>query len=229
MEFADIILIGDSRASGLKAHLRNMEDLRMDVNAYPGANIKSLRDTAKYLARENYYKYIYIFGGVNDITMKEHWSGKVVMNYECVDDIHTTLMGKYIDCYKTIKKANSDTKVVFLPLIGLDMAVYNGRPRCKRGTGLYLTDWKKEIVDHPLQQRVNEGVLATNETLLTLNAIQKLSTPLIHHSIHKRNRANSPYRHLYFKLEDGLHPFEETAHSWSLAIEKVVRKNLANE
>ena len=152
-----------------------------------------------------------------------------MINYDSADDIHTTLMGMYVNYYKKIKKANCETKVMFLPLIALDIAVYNNRPRCKKGTGLYLTNWKEGILDHPKQQIVNEGVISTNDTLLTLNTTQKMSTPLIHHSILKRNRANSPYKHMYTKLEDGLHPFDQTAAGWANAIAKVVAKNLLPE
>ena len=192
MDFADAILIGDSRVTGLKQYLRSPDTTRIDVNAYPGANIANLRVTAEYLARHNYYKYIYIFGGVNDVTTKDYWSGNVVIDFTNAEDIHTELMAKYVNYYKTVKKANEDTNIIFLPIIGLDIAVYNGRPRCKRGTGLYLTDWKSGMVEHPKQQMLNDAMVRIKETLLTLNTTQKLSTPLIHHSIHRRNHASTP-------------------------------------
>ena len=225
MELTGSILIGDSCVGKLKTHLRAETDLSLDVNSYSGAGITSLRDTAKYLTQHHYYRSIYIFGGVNDITTKDYGTGSVVVNYSNVDTMHTALMAKYTDCYKTVKKVNEAVNVIFLPLIGLDVAVYNNRPRCKLGTGGYLTNWKDGILDHPSQQVVNDGVIATNETLIALNTVQKKSTPLIHHGIHKRNRAHSPYRHLYFKLEDGLHPFDATAVVWASVIAKIVRKN----
>ena len=56
-----------------------------------------------------------------------------------------------------------------------------------------------------------------------------MSTPLIDQGIHTRNRAKSPYKHMYSKLENGLHPYDETALSWAHVIAKVVRKTCARE
>ena len=108
-DFADVILIGDSSVGFLKSHLSQRQDVKMDVNSYSGANIVSLSRTAEYLAKKNYYEYIYIFGGINDVTIKDYCSGKVAVNYENADDIHTTLMARYVECYKNIKDANCDT------------------------------------------------------------------------------------------------------------------------
>ena len=226
MEPYGSILIGDSCVGRLKPHLLEDNSLHLDVNSYPGASIESLKDTAEYITKHYPYEYMYIFGGVNDITTKNYATGNVTVNYADVDTMHTTLMARYTDCFKTVKSANASVKVIFLPLIGLDVATYNGRPRCKIGTGAYLTNWKDDILEHPMQGLVNDGVIAINETLIALNATQKKSTPLIHHTVHKRNRKHSPYRHLYFKLEDGLHPSNTIALAWSAVISKVVKKNL---
>ena len=98
------------------------------------------------------------------------------MNYNDIDTMHITLMERYIDCYKTIKEVNESVSVIFIPLIGLDVSVYNNRPRCRLGTGAHLLDWKTGIDQHISQYIVNEGVIATNETLIALNARQKNSS-----------------------------------------------------
>ena len=223
--FPDIVLIGDSRVTDLKTPLRNRQDISMIVNCYPGANLKTLQDTAEYMTKNHHYKHIYIFGGINDITTKTPGVGTVSIEYDCVDDIHTSLMKKYTTCLKVIKDADPTVKVIFLPLIGLDIGIYNGRPRCRRGTGAYLTPWKVNILPHPQQGLLNESIVATNETLLALNVTQNVHTPLINHGIHKRVRAHSPIKHMYEKLEDGLHPTQDTADKWAAAIAKTAISN----
>ena len=224
-DFPDVVLIGDSRVSDLKPLLRNRPDISMIVNSYPGARLHTLRDTAEYMAYNHHYKHIYIFGGINDVTTKDPALGTVSVNYTCTDDMHTALMSKYIDCLKVIQKANTEVKVIFLPLIGLDIGIYNGRPRCRRGTGLYLTPWKVGIPSHPKQALVNEAVLAVNETLIALNATQKVHTLLINHDIHKRVRAHTPVKHMYEKLKDGLHPTLDTVGKWANVIANIAKYN----
>ena len=225
MDLSGSILIGDSRVSMLKSYLGRDMDLSLQVNSYSGATIENLKSTAEYIAKHHHYQYIYLFGGVNDLTTKDYATRKVSSNFTDVDMIHTTIMGRYTDCFKAIKSVNESVIVIFIPLIGLDLEVYNNRPRCKLGTGAYLTAWKEGILEHPDQSIINDGIVATNETLIALNATQGKSTPLINHSIHRRNRAHSPYRHLYYKLEDGLHPHDTTAQAWSNVISKIVQKN----
>ena len=51
MEPSGSYLIGDSRVGMLKQFLAKDASSTLDVNSYSGANIESLRDTAKYITK----------------------------------------------------------------------------------------------------------------------------------------------------------------------------------
>ena len=118
-------------------------------------------------------------------------------------------MDKYIDVVKKSCKTECGIEtIVISALAGMSLSRYN----------------RQEHRDED-QWIIDSGIKALNDDIITFNAANGFSTPLLNHFIHPTMGNSRRNRNTYSRLRDGLHPTKITLWKWAEAIVASMRLN----
>ena len=152
------------------------------------------------LLRHNQVSALYILVGVNDTTWRDHVTRRSAPTYFTSDELCAELTEKFENLMNFALHICKIPRVVLIPVVGRDIAVYNGDP-----------------APNPWQQVLDDGLKKLNHNIITLNAAHGNSTPLIHMYIYK-SKGHGKTKTFYCRLWDGLHPRGDTLEKWAQGI-----------
>ena len=117
------MLFGDSRMSdklymGIKK--LNVHNIPFNIERYRGAGLIEVVEKADIYLRSYPFDVVYIIAGVNDI--EDRSSGRVSFLWKSEGALTNYLIRTRRNSFKQLKKDHLGAKVVFCPLIGLDLS-----------------------------------------------------------------------------------------------------------
>ena len=83
------IIMFDHRGDGLQEKIERINDSGVKIEAwfFGGANYERLKNEANYYASMNPFDIIYIVGGVNELTRRDHQTGKYIFHWKNYQDL----------------------------------------------------------------------------------------------------------------------------------------------
>lgn len=205
-----VALICDSRGKRLQEKFQG-DDVQVKVLYYSGAKLyQSTRLAINYI-KAFLPDQIYILSGINTMTKLDKRTrivtlaaperNKIVQIYQDEMNFSLALLRKNI---------NTKTKVIFAPLIGMNLSSYN------------KTTAESESVNQGI---LNDALLDINSVIIAMNKSNQCKTPWTQSLVHRYFRGK--YHHYYERLdEDGCHLKEEVLDNWSLKLKTAIQANL---
>ena len=198
----------DSRGEGLqtKIDMANAGEY-LGVRMRKGATLLQLSRMAGAHLEKYPFDVVYVAGGACDITTKCQATKSVSFSWESLEDLYGHLSSMLNQEDKFMKKNYPASKIVFCPLVGIDLV--------------------RVVTAHratPQQQQVvNEAIFAFNAEVFKLNKKRGTYSPSLHRTIHRSNGTTqkSHYHHLVY----GLHLSEEQLTKWANEMVKASRNN----
>ena len=159
------------------------------------------------LLKNNEVSALYLLVGVNDTTWRDRVTRRTAPIYFSGDELCAEITEKFEYLMDFALNVCQIPKVIVIPVVGIDLATYNGDP-----------------IPNPWQQALDDGIKRLNSNIITLNAAHKNSTPLIHMSIYK-SKGHGKTKTFYCRLWDGLHPRGDTLERWAGGILHAMQLN----
>lgn len=207
-----VVILADSRGAGLKYELDCLNNGAFDfvVIIKKGRGIIDLvREVSKrlvWIAPD----VIIVTAGICDITEKNRETGLVTLQNVISEDV-PALIESSMDTVRhhlSIVLTENPYKLIFGHIVGLDIARYNG-----------------QNVIHPQQDRLNDIIIKSNQTITAFNVSNDVPTPWLAKDVHPNNSKKGSKKHLYQKLApDGLHLSDLMKERWANIIYKLVNK-----
>ena len=201
------VILTDSRGRYLQDVLDNKCGYGPLVHFVPGATVNSMYREIRNLLKYNQVSALYLLVGVNDTTWKDRATRRTSPIYFSADELCADITEKIEYLMDYALNTCKIQKVVVLPVVGIELARYNG-----------------DSVPNPWQQALDDGVKKLNSNIITLNAAHNHSTPLIHMSIYK-SMGHGKVKTFYCRLWDGLHPRGDTLERWAEGILRAMYLN----
>ena len=201
------IILTDSRGRYLQEVLDDLTGYGPPVHFIPGARIDSMyRELGKILVH-NQVSALYLMVGVNDVTWRDRVTKRSVPKFFTSDDLCAELTEKLEYLMDFALRRCNIPRVVIIPVVGLDLARYNG-----------------DAFPNPWQHVIDDGIKKLNSNIITLNAAHNNSTPLVHMYIYK-SKGHGKFKTFYCRLWDGLHPRGDTLERWGHGILRAMSLN----
>lgn len=183
------------------------------VLVYPGAGMVDVVKRSELIICRERWTQIYILAGLCDITVKDPLS-KCVTNRHASTAvalaIYQSEMNKAQEEIKAMLKYRAPVKVIFAPVTGMNLAVYNKR--------------QNNQMDEVSQRQLNESIAVVNSTIINRNTLLGLATPWTHSVIHRRTRTS--FSNLYHKLSgDGCHLSPPVLTHWAETLQDATYRN----
>lgn len=205
-----VFLICDSRGRGLQNEFPDT-DHNITVKSYSGAKLYRSTKMAEGEIIKRQPDQIYILSGINTITQLNRVTrevslismdkSKIIQQYK--DEMNFSL----IHLKKITKK---DTKIVFAPITGMDMAKYNKVDQ-------------RSLVE--AQNMLNEAAMEINNLIIAQNTSCACKTPWTHSIVHRYFRGK--YHFTYDRLEeDGCHLTDQIRKFWAKKIISAIISNI---
>ena len=201
------VVLTDSRGRYLQEVLDSLVGYGPLVCFRPGATINSMYSEILELSTHLQVSALYILVGVNDTTWRDKKLKRTFAPYFTADELCGDITEKIVYLIHYALNDCRIPKVIFLPIVGLDLARYN-----------------KDLGENPWQHVIDEGVKMVNTNIISLNAAFGHSTPMIHQSIYK-SKGHGKTKTFYGRLWDGLHPRGDILERWGEGILKAMWLN----
>ena len=148
----------------------------------------------------------YIIAGVNDITEKNRATGSVHFTWACEDTLAGHLIATLKNSYVQLTKDHPGAKVIFCPLVGLDLHKQVRSSTVKQ------------------QQMVNNAVWRYNIELNKMKDEHGFCFPYLASPIHRSE--NGKHKSYYHHLStDGLHLTTKLYQTWATQLVKAFDRN----
>ena len=203
------IAFTDSRGNPLQPLINsaNTTNEHFEVSPYKGATFMELVDIASAYLITHPFDVIYLVGGVNDITTKNHYTKLISYEWGTGPELTTHLASILDRADQHFHKYHPATKVVFCPLIGSDLTrVVNAHN-----------------VSEEDQKAVNDAVWEFNTKVFEINTTRNTFCPALQHVVHRFCKGVK--RHYYHHLPDGIHLSEYISKKWALQFVKSMTHN----
>lgn len=196
-----VYIITDSRGKFFDlylAHHNVHKDVRFVLEVYRGWTVSKLWAQARQVIKTKSPTLVYIMGGINDITSRDHSIN--LRQYWPSPSLSqamlrlTRLLGRVVESHLRL---NTTTKLCILPEIGGNLVRYNKLPKP-------FPSWAKS-----LQLNLKSRLLRLNEYIQTFNSLLDMATPWFLDTIYKK--ARGILRPNYSRLYDGIHPLKSTS------------------
>ena len=207
------VIVADSRGRYLLEHIRNCcrvstesENIPVNVYFFPGAGLRRLASESLKLARDTPEIVLFIFGGVNDFTVKKKHPRDVGVARNLTTDLTDHVIDLFDEMDYKFRLHLPSVNVIYSPVTGIDLARYASR------------------TDHgPEDQNIIDGtVINVNRRVAEINISRGNPTPWTATLVHKRRRGFVKTYYRY--LEDGLHPGPELLVFWAKALISTILK-----
>ena len=198
----------DSRATDLqkKIDVLNKGEY-LGIREFKGATLRQLTRMAGRHSEKYPFDVVYIAGGVCDITSKDSFTNKISFEWEPPEGVIDHLKMTLNRASETMRKDHPATKVVFCPLVGVELArVVNAHP---------VTDDQQWAVD--------TSIFEFNENVFKLNKEGGTFSPSLHRSVHRSTKGTR--KSYYHHLADGIHLSEELKVKWAEEFVKAAKIN----
>ena len=173
-----------------------------------GAKIYDLTNYAKvHLNSDHPYDYIYLFAGVNHLSVKQR-SGRVTAAFDNVASLVDTMTDYYENARYIL--SSFAKKVVICQLTGLNLDMYNQQDN-------------EQIFG---QQIIDQAVPHINHAINLMNQDSEVSSPWLQTTIHAKIH-HRPC-HKYRRFSDGIHPSDQTLILWAQLLIKSFLSNFKN-
>ena len=198
----------DSRGDGIAGKMKNFsikEPFRIRINS--GATLNVLVNEVDLFLRDHPFHVAYIVGGACDITTKIKGSSAISFNWKPAGGLGPHLVTVLKDADKRLKTNHPASKVIFCPLVGVDLArVVNMHP---------IHDYQQEAV--------NDAIFEYNMEVFSINNKRATYSPSLHRTVHRSNKGKrkSHYHH----LRDGIHLQDYLKESWAEEFSKAININ----
>ena len=201
------IIMFDSRGDGLQEKIEKINDsgVRIEAWFFGGANYERLKDEANYYAGMNPFDIIYIVGGVNELTRKDHHTGKYKFQWKNYHDLEHHMHERLETVKNFLEKEHPATIFIFCPMIGMDLATYLGDNNEKH------------------QEMVNQVTWSFNEAVRDMYKDLHVYVPDFARPVHRQ--FGEERKNLYYHLRDGLHLNKQALEKWATIARKVADKN----
>lgn len=206
-----VVIIADSRGSGLQAEFDMMATQPFDVKVLSFKG-KGILDAVQMAISKLIWwapKIIVILNGLCDLTQKDKASKRVSLRYQSVEEAvlnHTESMD-HARHYLYVQLIESPCQLVFAHVVGMDLMKYN-----------------KENGQSDQQAMLDESITAINIAVNRFNEQHDAVAPWLARDIHRNVGGRKITR--YQKLsEDGVHLTEVIKEKWAVEILSALRKN----
>ena len=210
-----MLIISDSRLKLISPYIDYIiqhEKLpyKIEVEAVKGANLEIIEETGARLLKENQYHLVLVCGGVNDLTVLNHATGRVSPVFDDLGCLVDTLTDKLHSLKETL---GSYTQYLIIGQI----------------TGLHMNTYNKDKSDHDILQRIiGGGMRYVNRVVCSINEENQVIPPWWFSDIHTYDKMSRRYLDKYVKFHDGLHPDNILLMRWAEAIVASMSKNIQN-
>ena len=201
------IMMFDSRGDQLQSKIEKINNtgIRIEAWFFRGANYKRLQDEADYYAKYNQFDIIYIVGGVNELTTKDHYTGKYYFPWNDYQELENHMFERIDTVKKHLEKTHPATQFVLCPMMGMNLAEYIG----------------DENKDH--QEMIDNVTWSFNELIRSFHKDTNIYIPDFAKPVHRQ--FGSERKNMYYHLGDGLHLNDDALKKWAKIALKVVEKN----
>lgn len=209
-----IVIVADSRARHLGEHLaRQFIHLDYKLIWQPGLRLMNVYNVACSTILEVKPKLIYILPGICDVTeIRSHEPRLILLRNPSVVSTVYSYITKLDLLHSQLFSINSYLghypMIVFPTQVGMHLSRYS--------------DYPNELI-HPHQNILNHSINEINKHITTQNKCMNITTPFLAAPIHIR--CCKRVRHVYNKLQDGLHPSTAICKIWA---EKLYENALIN-
>lgn len=204
-----VIIICDSRGKWLQEKFRD-ERAIIKVLTFSGAKLYQSIKLAQSQIKREAPDQIYILSGLNSMTQLNRKTRKVSL----IAPLKSSIVQNYTDemnfSITMLRKiTGKETKIIFAPVIGMNLAVYNG------------TTVEQESNNQTI---FNDALLDINTAIIAQNNSNHCKTPWIHTCVHRYFRGK--YHFNYEKLDsDSCHLTEEIRNFWARKLIVSIKAN----
>lgn len=196
-----IYIIADSRGAFLQHFLDSLNiwpNVNFTVEVYKGSGILQLWARARHLLLSEEANFIYLFGGICDLTTKFNMRGRreFWIRKRPRDQIYDQVLLVNNICEEAVKLCFYG-KLAFFQEIGCDLLKYNR-----------VTHPRKWMLDQ--QADLDEWLPLLHREVKDINYKLGVRTPWILDSIYRHTNGRRFYPR-YYMMHDGLHPTRDVA------------------
>lgn len=204
-----VTIICDSRGKRLQEKIHDEHSL-IKVLTFSGAKLYQSVKLAQSQILKDVPDQIYILSGLNSMTKLDRKTRKVTLIAERDDNIVQHYIDEMNFSTALLRKViNKKTKIIFAPLIGMDLAVYNG------------TNPELEVNN---QNIFNSALIDINNAVIAQNTSNHCKTPWIHTCVHRYFRGKHHFN--YEKLDpDGCHLTDDIRQFWARKLVVSIQAN----
>ena len=157
-----------------------------DLYAYPGENIKKLCTRAGRKFYRSYHNSVIVMGGICSLTKRDKTTKITEVRTYDIDRAAKKFRKSATIGLNRFRHAHPNVPTVIVPVIGIDLAVYNRGP-----------------VETIEQCTLDQTVMAVNKVIIEIND-KDIRIPWISKKVH-HCRGNGKWTHRYQHLRDGCH------------------------
>ena len=198
----------DSRAQGLQEKIDALNKGEyLGVRKHNGATLHQLTRKASEHLKNYPFDVVYIIGGACDITLKNKSTKTISFPWAPPEDLSQHLISTLDAENNTMKEKHPAAKVVFCPLVGLEL---------ERVVNEHTVEATHQLI-------VDEAVFKFNTKIFDLNKKRGTFSPSLHRTVHRSSKGimKSHYHH----LDDGIHLSEELKDKWAAELVKATSIN----
>lgn len=186
------IVVADSRGRHLDMYVDH-DDIKVSFQS--GARLVNLAWKAVEIIDAHKPDIILLMGGINDVTIRNKYTGRVRLISTSATIIVSHLMQQINQAKSIILASHPEVRVVIGGIMGIHISTYNRR---------HLTS--------PLQPVIDHAMISVNAYIKQLNEDAGLPHPRLTSKLYtwKRGIRKNHYHRLY----DGLHPGELILENW---------------
>lgn len=209
-----VVIVADSRGRHLGDYLAD-QFVHLDYKLIwqPGLRLINVFNLIRNSILEVKPKLIYILCGICDVTEINSHEPRLVLlrNPSTVSTVYsyiTKLDLLHSQLFSLKHDIGHAPMIIYPTQVGMDLSTYSEHPH--------------ELIFYH-QRILNQSITEINRHIITQNNRMRITTPFLAAPIHMRCRGR--YRHVYSKLQDGLHPSPAICKIWA---DKLYENSLLN-
>ena len=169
---------------------------------FEGATIEGLTHEAEYYAQKAPFDFLFIVGGICNITTKNKVMKKTSFEWENTVELASYLVRTMEEAEKYLYKKHPASTFIFCPLTGADLSKCLKRPADKE------------------QEILNEAIWIYNEEVFNANVLKNVYAPNFAESVHRQiNGINKTF--LNHPDKDGIHLTKSLEEKWAKKVIKL--------
>ena len=216
-----VVVVADSRACDIGQWLDDWGDIELDVVPAPSTGIEAAIEILITLRRDATPDLVLILNGICDVLVKSKTTHKYFIMKETTDELVSYYKDQLKRGRELLEIFYDDSKWMFNPLTGADIADYNN-PQRRHMSAEELVVYHRIKTPDDFQNVLNEAVVKINGEIGKLNKLNHTITPYTASFVHRHYSGS--YHHSYQYTSDGCHLSQEGKVYWAKQIKKAITK-----